>query len=51
MKLSFDRVGAGILLLLALLSIGNHYLEWRLFGELSKAIMVGMFVVLFAYSA
>lgn len=49
MKLSFDRIGSGILLLLALLSVGNHYLEWRLFGELSKVIMVGMFVVLFIY--
>lgn len=49
MKLSFDRIGAGILLLLALLGVGNHYLEWRVFGELSKVIMVGMFVVLFLY--
>jgi uncharacterized membrane protein len=51
MKLSLDRIGAGIVLLLASLSVGNHYLEWRLFGELSKVIMVGMFVVLFIYLA
>ena len=51
MKLYFDRIGAGIVLLLALLSVANHYLEWRLFGELSKVIMVGMFVVLFIYLA
>jgi heme A synthase len=51
MKLSYDRIGAGVLLLLILLSVGNHYLEWRIVGEHSKLAIVGVFVALFIYLA
>lgn len=51
MKLSFNgkRVGAGILLSMALFCVANYYFEWRIFGQLNKQVMVGIFVVMFIY--
>jgi hypothetical protein len=51
MKLSFQqkRIGAGILLVMSLLSVGNLYFEWGFLGPFGKEVMVGIFVVLFIY--
>lgn len=51
MKLSFNgkRIGAGILLLMALICVSNYYFEWRIFGQFNKQVMVGVFVVMFMY--
>jgi len=50
-KLSFNgkRVGAGILLLVALFCVANYYFEWRIFGRFNKEVMVGVFIIMFIY--
>ncbi len=49
--LSFNgkRIGSGILLLIALLSVTNYYLQWQLFGQFNKEVMIGIFVVMYIY--
>lgn len=51
MKFSFTqrRIGAGILLFAALICVGNYYLEWDLFGPFGKQVIIGLFVLIFAY--
>ena len=47
-KLSFNqkRILIGVWLLVSLGSLGNHYLEWGLFGNAGKKVMVGCYFVL-----
>ncbi|HJP39448.1 MAG TPA: hypothetical protein QF499_10035 [Gammaproteobacteria bacterium] len=49
--LSFNgkRFGIGILLLIALFSVTNYYLQWQLFGQFNKVVMIGIFVVMYIY--
>lgn len=49
--LSFNckRLGAGVLLLSALLGFANHYFRWQMFGQFNKEAMIGVFVVLALY--
>jgi hypothetical protein len=45
------RLGAAMILLFTLATLANHYFEWGFYQRFSKGIVVGAFVLLFAYMA